>query len=473
MAGFVIYDTETTGLRKGFDQIVSFAAVHTDHDLNELETFEIRSKLQPHVVPAPKALLTNGFSIADLTDPTLPSHYEMMGGIARKLSDWSPATFIGYNSIRFDEEMLRHGFIQSLLDPYITSRSRSGRADAFSLALAAYATPPRCLIAPTGLEGRPSFKLADIAVANNLAHANAHHALSDAKATLELCRFVRANADDIWQRFQRFSNKATVSQFVEMEEAFVLSEFFGGGQASHRVVTSMGTAPDNKNNHFCFDLSFDPELIASLTDAEVSGAICRKGSPIRRLATNSGPALTELWAAEGLVMDLDEGTIAARTRRLKDDPDLCVRLIGIYTASWKNRELPPFPEQRLYSGGFINDADKQRMWEFHEASRESRHHIVESFEDPRLAIFGRRLFYAEHRGSLTASERLAADVDLADRLLIESGGPLTLAGAVQELDALETDNPEDRILLSEYRVWLVDRLSKVEQFRKLHSERTE
>jgi len=64
---FIFYDTETTGTDKYFDQILQFAAIKTDDDLNPLETFNIRCRLLPHVVPSPDALLTTGVSVADLT----------------------------------------------------------------------------------------------------------------------------------------------------------------------------------------------------------------------------------------------------------------------------------------------------------------------------------------------------------------------------------------------------------------------
>ena len=41
---FVFYDTETTGTNTAFDQIVQFAAVRTDHELRELDRFEIRCR---------------------------------------------------------------------------------------------------------------------------------------------------------------------------------------------------------------------------------------------------------------------------------------------------------------------------------------------------------------------------------------------------------------------------------------------
>ena len=49
--GLVFYDTETTGTNTSFDQILQFAAIQTDSELNEIDRFEIRSRLLPHVVP--------------------------------------------------------------------------------------------------------------------------------------------------------------------------------------------------------------------------------------------------------------------------------------------------------------------------------------------------------------------------------------------------------------------------------------
>ena len=73
---FVFYDTETTGTNTSFDQILQFGAIRTDHELQELERFEIRCRLLPYVVPSPEALCVTGISVEQLTDPGLPSHYE-------------------------------------------------------------------------------------------------------------------------------------------------------------------------------------------------------------------------------------------------------------------------------------------------------------------------------------------------------------------------------------------------------------
>ncbi len=73
---FIFYDTETTGLETAFDQILQFAAIKTDDDLNELDRFDIRCRLMPHMVPSPGALRVTGVTPAMLTNPNFPSHYE-------------------------------------------------------------------------------------------------------------------------------------------------------------------------------------------------------------------------------------------------------------------------------------------------------------------------------------------------------------------------------------------------------------
>jgi len=56
---FLFYDTETSGLNRAFDQILEFAAIRTDLELNELERFTARIRLRPDVVPSPQAILVN------------------------------------------------------------------------------------------------------------------------------------------------------------------------------------------------------------------------------------------------------------------------------------------------------------------------------------------------------------------------------------------------------------------------------
>lgn len=89
---FILYDVETTGLNKRFDQILQYAAVRTDVDLVETDRIETRSRLMPHVVPSPKALHLTGISLDDASSTSRQSHYAMVCEIAKTLAVWCPAT---------------------------------------------------------------------------------------------------------------------------------------------------------------------------------------------------------------------------------------------------------------------------------------------------------------------------------------------------------------------------------------------
>ena len=63
----------------------------------EIDRFEIRSRLQPHVVASPGAMNVTGVTAQQLDDSAYPCHFEMARQIHNKLTEWEPAQFIGHN----------------------------------------------------------------------------------------------------------------------------------------------------------------------------------------------------------------------------------------------------------------------------------------------------------------------------------------------------------------------------------------
>jgi exodeoxyribonuclease-1 len=215
------------------------------------------------------------------------------------------------------------------------------------------------------------------------------------------------------------------------------------------------------------DLERDPDDWNLMSDEQVHAEIARKGTPLRRLRVNGAPTLTPLEEADELLPGLDEARLRDRARRYRGATEVCSRLIAIYTASWGSTEQSSFPEACLYSGGFVNDDDASVCSDFHNASWSQRRAIAARLRDPRLRSFADRLLYSERRTTLTAEELACADRALADRLLDGAeGGPLTLGGAIAEINRLAPEaDPESRILLSDYRTYLVDRLARAAAFR--------
>ena len=111
---YVIYDFETTGRNSNWDQIIQVGAILVDDKLTELDRLEMRSSLKPGLIPEPGALLVNNTSPEMLAKSNL-SHYSMIKELSKKLSEWSPAIFMGYNSIDFDEEFFTKNIIQNTI----------------------------------------------------------------------------------------------------------------------------------------------------------------------------------------------------------------------------------------------------------------------------------------------------------------------------------------------------------------------
>ena len=268
---FILYDVETSGLNKRFDQILQFAAVSTDADLVETHRFETRSRLMPHVVPSPKALHVTGMSLDDANSMSRPSHYSMVCEIANTLAFWCPATFLGFNSIRFDEEFLRQAFYQCLHPVFLTNTNgqRAGRcpqSDAGCDNAAPFSDPPgrRDRRAPQPSSGRRSprrtascrYRVHDAAV-----RRRCHARIVQARPSTARRRSGR--------RFLRFSSKAAVVDLVRDEDAFAYFDFFGHPRVMH-FLTRVGVSPNDANAHYCLDLECDIDGLRKLDDAALA-----------------------------------------------------------------------------------------------------------------------------------------------------------------------------------------------------------
>ena len=407
--GFVFYDVETTGLSYHFDQILQFAAIRTDADLNELDRFEIRCRLLPHVVPSPKALTVTGVPIGRALDPSLPTHYEMVCEIARRLAGWSPAIFLGWNSLEFDEHMLRQALYQNLHWPYVTNTEGCNRTDLMKLAQALSFLQPGALTVPTGPNGKLTFKLELFAPANGVEHGHAHDALADVAATVQISRLLRDRAPDQWSDALRFSQKAAAAAFLEDETACLITECYFGNPYQF-ALAKIGV--DAQDKVLAFDLEADPDELRPLTDEALIARLKRKIKPVRRVRTNASPLLHPIDAYEtfhGYTPD----ELLARAENVRADHELCARLCE--AAEREDLEPSEHVEMQIYDS-FSAQADRARMEQFHLADWNGKAGVAETFEDQRLVHFGRRLIYLHSPTSLTPELRTAIEIQLAHRM---------------------------------------------------------
>ena len=98
---------------------------------------------------------------------------------------------VGYNNIRFDDEVTRNIFYRNFYDPYARSwQNRNSRWDLLDIMRACYALRPEGL---TGQRTKTDCQLpagAD-ARANGIEHNNAHDAMADVYATIAMAKLVK------------------------------------------------------------------------------------------------------------------------------------------------------------------------------------------------------------------------------------------------------------------------------------------
>lgn len=436
---FVIYDVETTGLAKRFDQIVQFAAVRTDDELKVVDQVRFRCRLMPHIVPSPEAIHVTGVGIEDLTDPSLPSHYEMVTQIRRTLESWCPALFLGFNSVSFDEEFLRQAFYQCLYGPYLTNTHGSARADVLNLCRVTAALRPDVLKAAKDDVGRPMFKLEPLAEANGIATATSHEAMADVVTTLALCRHVKTAAPEVWSQFLRFSQKASVEAFITGEDAFLVSETIGN-QHRTRIVTRIGQHTEQAIRHYCLDLGASISALRSMTDEELVAACREYGRPVVTVRTNAAPTLWALYdATPEHLAPFDEAEVLAAATRIRDDTELVRRLCAAAQAAEPVYPPSPHVEEQLYERGFPPSQDEALMVRFHAASWEERLALARQFEDERYRRLSHRLVLFDQPDLLADEYRHGAEDEIRKRLLASTDTKhrwRSIPAARQELETL-------------------------------------
>ena len=450
----VFYDTETTGTKLHFDQILQFAAILTDNDLNEIDRFEIRSRLLPNVVASPDAMRVTGVSIDQLHDPALPSHYEMVCRIRHQLLKWQASLYIGHNSLRFDEVLLRSAFYKNLLPPYLTNSNGSSRIDTLTMLQWAHKYEPDVIKVPTYPDGQPIFKLDHLAPANEFNHAHAHEAMSDVEATIHMARLLRDNVPDIWSRAMRFSNKTTVIDFCDSEPVFGLTEYYFSDYYSF-MLHQVGRNPYDGNEIIAFDLYHNPADFERLSDEELRRRLSASPKPLRGVRVNALPGLTDADEAHPhtRARDLPLETLGDRAEVLEENEELKDRLMHAYMQAKLEYQDSAHVEENLYSG-FATPEDNERMDAFHSRDWTARATLVLEFDDPRFRELGEQLIYFEAPEVLATEQRRNWESRTARRLL-GTGEPceaLSLPKALQEAnDLLASAKGEVRDLLTGHR----------------------
>ena len=465
MTHHVFYDTETTGPEPAYDQILQAAAIVTDDDFNEIDSIDIRSRLAGHIIPTPGALKVTHVDPYEIARAPY-SAYEFARAVHEIFSRWSGSqetAFAGYNTIRFDEEIMRQMFWQSLQDPYLTSGKNKLRSDYLITMRALHARNPDVINFPVHPEtGKKSFKLENLAPANGFDGHDAHDALGDVRATIFLARLIRDTDPHLFEHMLLMGNANTAREFVDSEVVFQL---LGGPMLNPGVIDAclIGSEATNPKNKSAWNLAIDPTPYLDLSPEDILAQMKKSGTPFRTVKCNKQPGVFPMnWGFLNRVstddfVPADADTIDERADIIRNHEGFrksVEEAMALKSASYDAKE---HLEEKIYSG-FPSWDDKDRMRRFHACPDwASRLEVVRDIQKDELRALGLRMVFLNAPETLSEALREKIDERLAeDRFTLDSDRPWTTIGTVmEELDEMDEKFPGDPEVAN-IRAWVLE-----------------
>ena len=418
---FYWHDYETSGADVARDRPLQFAGIRTDREFNIIgEPLVQYCRPASDCLPEPIAVRITGISPFRALREGLCER-DFMALIHAELS--KPGTCaLGYNSLRFDDEITRYALYRNFFPPYAREWGEGrSRWDLIDVTRAVYALRPDGVQWPTKEGGVPSFKLEDLSAANAIDHGNAHDALSDVLATIGLARCLREAQPALFDTLFAQRGKRAIAGLLDPADPKPMvhvSGQFGAARSNLAIVLPLAMHPVNGNEVICADLSVVPDFLG-LPVEEVRDLLFTptaqlpegaRRPPIKTVKLNRSPVVLPLtWVAgepaERLALNGDT-TRAARdayTRARQADPEGFTRF---FQGLFAGREFEPRsnPDLQLYDG-FIKRGDEGQFPAVRVATAEELANHSWSFEDKRLPELLFRYRARNFPDSLSAAER--------------------------------------------------------------------
>lgn len=464
---FYWHDYETFGAVPSIDRPSQFAGLRTDFELNIIgEPLEIYCQPQTDLLPSPQACLITGITPQHALQQGL-AEPKFMAQIYQQFS--VPGTCgVGYNSIRFDDEVTRYGLYRNFYDPYQREwQNGNSRWDIIDLMRIARALRPQGIEWPDHQSGSPSFKLEHLTQANGIDHADAHDALSDVTATIALAKLVKQAQPRLFDYVLNCRGKVAVAKIVDLNSRqpfFHCSGMLPKENLYSAMMVPLAAHPTNKNGIICYDLSADPDLLLNLSTEQIKQRVFTSSENLAEGVERI--ALKVIHLNKAPVVTTPKVVDATAAQRLKIDAQRCEKNWQRLNAQDLSAKLqavfsdPPFAggaeaEQQLYQG-FLPNRDKPLLDQIRSASVEDFKQHNFCFSDARYnrLLFNYRARYFPQ--SLSPEEHSQWLQSCHWRLTDSESGYRTLDQQQQEISQLMADpeiTPEQHNILEALQTW--------------------
>lgn len=394
---FFFFDYETWGVSPAKDRPSQFAGVRTDMDFNIIgEPLVIYCQLPADYLPSPEAALITGITPQKAMSHGI-SEPEFIAKIHAELSTPN-TTSLGYNSIRFDDEVTRYTCYRNFIDPYAWSWQKgNSRWDLLDVMRACHALRPEGINWPENEDGFTSFKLEHLSVANGIEHANAHDAMADVIATIELAKKVKAAQPKLFDYFFNMRHKRKLNDLVDIVNMTPLMHVSGmlGRECQYTSwIVPIAWHPTNQNAVIVVDLAKNPQPLIDLNVEELQQRLYTKRDdlapdelpvPIKLVHLNKCPILAPaktLTAENAEKIGIDRTVCLQNLAMIKQHPEIREKLVGLYSIE---REYPANDDvdSQLYDG-FFSPSDKAAMDIIRETDPVNLSALEISFSDKRI-----------------------------------------------------------------------------------------
>ncbi|OEZ92975.1 exodeoxyribonuclease I [Janthinobacterium sp. HH106] len=450
---FLWHDYETFGAQPRRDRPAQFAAIRTDAELNEIgEPIMLYCQPANDFLPDPQSCLITGITPQQCLQLGVPEH-QFAATIEAAFSE--PGTIgVGYNTIRFDDEVTRFLFWRNLIDPYAREwKNHCGRWDILDVVRMTHALRPEGIQWPKRDDGQTSFKLEHLSKANGLVHEAAHDALSDVRATIALARLIREKQPKLFEFCLALHKKDRVASEMGMHLAagerqpfLHVSGMFPAERGCLGVVWPLATHPSNKNEILVWDCAYDPrELFELDADTIRTRLFTRKEAmpegmtrlPVKSVHLNKSPmlvgnlkTLSPAMAAQWGI-DVDAAKINAQLAAAA--PNMDAIWAEVFQRPGAAAALDV--DEDLYNG-FVSNDDRRLLESLRRETPAKLATARPSFADERLQELLFRYRARNFPQTLSEAESLRWEQHRAARLFDGDGGARTIEMLFTEIDVL-------------------------------------
>jgi exodeoxyribonuclease-1 len=416
---FYWHDYETFGVDPKRDRAVQFAGVRTDFDFNVIDDpLVIYCQLSDDTLPQPEACVVTGITPQIGIEKGV-CEAEFIAAIHHEMAKKGTCT-LGYNNLRFDDEVTRNLLYRNFYDPYAREwQQGNSRWDLMDLMRTGYALRPDGIKWPANEEGKVSLKLDQLTVENGIEHSTAHDALSDVYATIELAKLIKRAQPRLFQFLLDNRGKKAVSNLLQLGSytpVVHVSGMYGVDKQYLALVLPLCQHPTNNNGIIVYDLSISPDELLQLSAGEIQIRLFTPQSdlpegvnriPLKTVHINKCPVITPLAVLrpeDAIRLNINVKQAIEHVKMIQKSISLVSKIREVFSTSMGYEAITD-PDLMIYTGGFFSTRDKAIAEEIRGLSIEQLSDYKVVADDDRLAEMFFRYQARNYSDTLSAASK--------------------------------------------------------------------